>query len=141
MGDNLLTADKSILCTECGKEFIFCVGEQGFFMKRGLSEPRRCSECRKRPRVLTPSATEGGIVKWFDSGKGLGFITPDAARPDGRDYFIHHKDIIARGRRFLVEGQRVTFTPHEHERGPRAVNVSVIDVPVAIEPLQSVEAV
>jgi hypothetical protein len=40
--------DKTIICKDCGKEFVFTVGEQEFYEKNGLThEPVRCSDCRK----------------------------------------------------------------------------------------------
>ncbi len=40
--------DKVLVCTECGKEFIWTAGEQEFFAERGLTnEPKRCKECRE----------------------------------------------------------------------------------------------
>ena len=40
--------DKTIVCKDCGKEFIFTVGEQEFFKEKGFeNDPVRCPECRK----------------------------------------------------------------------------------------------
>jgi DNA-directed RNA polymerase subunit RPC12/RpoP len=40
-------ADKTIVCKDCGKEFVFTEGEQAFYKEKGLaSEPVRCKECR-----------------------------------------------------------------------------------------------
>ena len=40
--------DKTLLCKDCGKEFIFTVVEQEFFKEKGFdNEPVRCPECRK----------------------------------------------------------------------------------------------
>jgi len=40
-------ADKTLVCKECGKEFIFTAGEQEFYAERGfVNEPQRCKECR-----------------------------------------------------------------------------------------------
>jgi CxxC-x17-CxxC domain-containing protein len=38
--------DKTIVCRDCGQEFVFSAGEQQFYATRGLSEPTRCSSCR-----------------------------------------------------------------------------------------------
>lgn len=39
--------DKTLVCSDCGQEFTFTVGEQEFYSSRGLlNEPKRCSECR-----------------------------------------------------------------------------------------------
>ncbi len=44
-------SDKSLVCRECGAEFIFSEGEQDFYQKRGLlNEPSRCPECRAARR-------------------------------------------------------------------------------------------
>ena len=40
--------DKTLVCKDCGKEFIFTVGDQEFFKEKGFdNEPVRCPECRK----------------------------------------------------------------------------------------------
>jgi len=40
--------DKKIICKDCGKEFIFSVGEQQFFKEKGFeNDPVRCPECRR----------------------------------------------------------------------------------------------
>ncbi|MBM6837528.1 zinc-ribbon domain-containing protein [Clostridium saudiense] len=40
--------DKKIICKDCGKEFIFTVGEQEFYKEKGFeNDPVRCPECRK----------------------------------------------------------------------------------------------
>ena len=39
-------ADKQIRCADCGQQFNFSQGEQEFYQSRGMSEPKRCKECR-----------------------------------------------------------------------------------------------
>ena len=40
--------DKTIVCKDCRKEFVFSVGEQEFFKEKGFeNDPVRCPECRK----------------------------------------------------------------------------------------------
>jgi CxxC-x17-CxxC domain-containing protein len=40
--------DKTILCSDCGNEFIFSVDEQEFFASKGYTnEPKRCPSCRQ----------------------------------------------------------------------------------------------
>ena len=60
-----------------------------------------------------------GTVKWFDDGKGYGFIE----RTNGKDLFVHFRSIAGDGRRSLVEGQQVEFTEIVGEKGPQAENV------------------
>lgn len=65
---------------------------------------------------------ELGTVKWFNSSKGFGFLTMD----NGDDVFVHYRAIRGRGRRFLIEGQKVRFTVTEGEKGKQAENVSIV---------------
>ncbi len=38
--------DKTLVCDDCKKEFVFTAGEQEFYQSKGFSEPKRCKECR-----------------------------------------------------------------------------------------------
>jgi len=61
-----------------------------------------------------------GTVKWFNSSKGYGFITPD----DGDDdLFVHHSEILTEGYATLNEGQKVEFEVGEGKKGPCATKV------------------
>lgn len=41
-------ADKTLVCKDCSKEFVFTEGEQAFYAEKGFTnEPARCPECRK----------------------------------------------------------------------------------------------
>jgi CspA family cold shock protein len=62
-----------------------------------------------------------GTVKWFNSGKGFGFITPDEG---GEDLFVHHSEIKANGYATLNEGQKVEFVVGQGKKGPCATNVT-----------------
>ncbi len=43
--------DKTLKCRECGVDFVFTAGEQGFYAEKGLlNEPQRCPSCRARKR-------------------------------------------------------------------------------------------
>ncbi|MET0151777.1 MAG: cold-shock protein [Candidatus Binatia bacterium] len=61
-----------------------------------------------------------GMVKWFNSQKGYGFITQD----DGQDVFVHYSAIAGDGFRSLEEGQRVTFDVVKGPKGLQASNVA-----------------
>ncbi len=63
-----------------------------------------------------------GTVKWFNDRKGFGFITTS----DGNDYFVHHTSILGDGFKTLPEGAEVQFEVEQSDRGPKAVQVSVI---------------
>ena len=44
--------DKKIICKDCGKEFIFTVGEQEFYQEKGFTnEPVRYKECREAKKA------------------------------------------------------------------------------------------
>ncbi|EPQ4130982.1 transcription antiterminator/RNA stability regulator CspE [Proteus mirabilis] len=61
-----------------------------------------------------------GTVKWFDEGKGFGFITP----ADGsKDVFVHFSAIQSDNFKTLAEGQQVSFTMENGMKGPAADNV------------------
>ena len=59
-----------------------------------------------------------GKVKFFNASKGFGFIAAD----DGKEYFVHQTGLEAGVN--LREGDSVTFTVEQGEKGPKAVKVS-----------------
>jgi CspA family cold shock protein len=61
-----------------------------------------------------------GTVKWFNSEKGFGFITPETG---GKDMFVHHSDINATGFKTLDDGQQVDYEIGESPKGLCAKNV------------------
>jgi CspA family cold shock protein len=63
-----------------------------------------------------------GIVKWFNERKGYGFIEQE----DGPDVFVHHSGISGEGFKSLREGDSVTFDIEQGQKGPAAVNVTVV---------------
>ncbi|HEX4835427.1 MAG TPA: cold-shock protein [bacterium] len=64
-----------------------------------------------------------GTVKWFNSEKGYGFITPE----DGsKDLFVHFSGIVGDGYKSLNEGQKVEYEASQGQKGPQASNVRVI---------------
>ena len=67
-------------------------------------------------------AEQTGRVKWFDEKKGFGFIE----RENGNDVFVHFRAITGDGFKTLTDGQEVHFDVEDGQKGPQALNVSVI---------------
>ncbi|MBI3405831.1 MAG: cold-shock protein [Acidobacteria bacterium] len=63
---------------------------------------------------------EQGTVKWFNAGKGFGFIQRQA----GEDVFVHFSAIMADGYKSLNEGQIVEFEVTQGPKGLQASNVT-----------------
>ena len=61
-----------------------------------------------------------GTVKWYNAEKGFGFISQSNGGPD---VFVHFRAIVGDGYKSLTEGQRVTFTVENGQKGPQAANV------------------
>jgi cold shock protein len=63
---------------------------------------------------------EQGTVKWFNAGKGYGFIQ----RQSGEDVFVHFSAIQGDGYKSLNEGQAVEFEVAKGPKGLQAANVT-----------------
>jgi CspA family cold shock protein len=65
-----------------------------------------------------------GTVKFFNSSKGFGFITPEGG---SKDVFVHVTALEASGISHLADGQRVTFEvePDRMGKGPKAVRLQL----------------
>ena len=61
-----------------------------------------------------------GTVKWFNDAKGYGFVTPDEG---GDDLFAHFSEINMNGFKTLAEGQKVSFTETQGQKGKQASNI------------------
>ncbi len=70
--------------------------------------------------------SQSGTVKFFNTEKGFGFITPDEG---GKDIFVHISSVQASGMQGLAENQKVTFDTEDDNRGkgPKAVNIQSAD--------------
>jgi CspA family cold shock protein len=65
------------------------------------------------------SERETGTVKWFNAGKGYGFISREGAE----DVFVHYSAIRAEGFKTLDEGQSVEFSVEQGPKGLQAATV------------------
>ena len=60
--------DKTIVCRDCGQEFVFSAGEQQFYATRGLSEPTRCTSCRAARKASRDSGGGYDRSSGYDRG-------------------------------------------------------------------------
>jgi cold shock CspA family protein len=75
------------------------------------------------PRTQRNDDMATGTVKWFNSDKGFGFISPS----DGSaDVFAHFSAIQGSGRRDLYEGQQVEFDTERGQKGLQATNIRAL---------------
>ena len=58
-----------------------------------------------------------GTVKFFNTTKGYGFISPDTG---GNDVFVHISAVERAGMRTLVEGQKVSFEVVQDRRSGKS---------------------
>ena len=63
-----------------------------------------------------------GVVKWFNSAKGYGFICPNDS---GQDVFVHFSSIQMEGYKCLKAGQPVQFEIHNGPKGPHAIDIRI----------------
>ncbi len=63
-----------------------------------------------------------GTIKFYNSQKGFGFITPDNG---GKELFVHASNVQGNAD-FLREGQKVEYVEGQGRKGPEATEVSII---------------
>ncbi|WP_139977651.1 cold-shock protein [Nocardioides litoris] len=68
-----------------------------------------------------------GKVKWYDAGKGFGFLSQD----DGPDVYVH-ADALPEGLTALKPGTRVEFGIAQGRKGDQALQVKVLDAPASV---------
>lgn len=69
-------------------------------------------------------ATQNGTVKWFNTVKGFGFITPEGG---GADVFAHYSQIQADGYKNLKEGQQVQYELVSTPKGDLANSITILN--------------
>ena len=62
-----------------------------------------------------------GTVKFFNRRKGFGFVSGE----DGKDYFVHFT-ALKQGT-FLRDNDKVSFDAEEGDKGPKAINVTLLE--------------
>jgi CspA family cold shock protein len=76
----------------------------------------------KEENIVSTRVT--GVVKWFNSAKGYGFIAPDAGGPD---IFVHFSAIQLEGYKTLQEKERVSYISETGAKGPQASAVQKVN--------------
>ena len=64
-----------------------------------------------------------GMVKWFNTNKGYGFIQPDNGN---KDVFVHISAVEKSGLKTLLENQKVSFEINQDKGLSSAANIKVI---------------
>lgn len=112
-----LTPD-TLVCPNCGLPVEadgHCQSCGATFSNSNLMKLQDWKEKRQEPKMF-------GVVKWFNSEKGYGFISV----PGVGDVFVHFSAINMRGFRNLTEGEHVRLRIQELTRGPGALDVTPI---------------
>lgn len=95
---------------------VFVRGKEGFYRLISYHHQEYNLSARHEKEAIKMAE---GKVKWFDAGKGFGFIERDGEA----DVFVHFSAIQGEGFKSLDEGQAVTFEIEDGARGPQATNV------------------
>lgn len=72
---------------------------------------------------MTDNGRVRGVCKWFNNGKGYGFI----AGPKGEDVFVHYTSINSSGYRSLNEGDEVEYSVMKTDKGLAAQSVDIVN--------------
>lgn len=79
------------------------------------------------PEDTTPTQTMTGVVKWFDPGKGFGFVVCDLGGPD----ILLHANVLRNfGQGSVVDGSTITMEVQRSDRGMQAVSIAKLAPPV-----------
>ena len=115
------------VCADCGTETMVPFSPSS-------GRPVYCRDCYQSRKpvavtgrssaspVMSASSSDSrrqGAVKWFNAGKGFGFIQTQ----DGEEVFVHFSAIRSDGFRSLTDGDRVEFDVIEGNKGRQAANV------------------
>ncbi len=101
--------DKTLVCKDCGKEFVWTAGEQEFYASRGFeNQPQRCKPCRDARKNGVRGGNNGGDRQMFDAvcaACGKACKVPFQPREDRP---VYCSDCFGRGG-FLRQNLSVTF--------------------------------
>jgi CspA family cold shock protein len=114
--------DTLVICQQCGKQYIFTVEKQRQMAEQGqeVVTPTLCDRCRQR---VAYGDKLHGRIKWFDPGKGFGFLVQDS----GGEIFVHRSGVSPTpdgSFPSLDEGQEVLYEITDTPKGPQAIQVT-----------------
>ncbi len=92
-------------------------------VRRAEREPTRRPQPASAPADVGADVPADGSVKFFNSGRGYGFIVPDDGGPD---LFVHYSNIVSDGFKSLDNAARVAYGVRAGRNGPEAVDVRVV---------------
>jgi superfamily II DNA/RNA helicase len=99
---------------------------EGSSRQTHVTAPKKADRSPKKQTQSAPLSTGGagdGAVKFFNSGRGYGFITPDGG---GKDLFVHFSVIVNDGFKTLDNGARVAYQVRDGRNGAEAFDVRVV---------------
>jgi CspA family cold shock protein len=88
----------------------------------GFDRPRPAGPRPPRQQSSGPAVEMVGIVKWYNSTKGFGFISPQSG---GKDVFVHATALEQAGLPPLQEGQSVRMNVVQGAKGPEVSSISI----------------
>jgi CspA family cold shock protein len=100
------------------------------------SGPQRGEEVSGRVQAAEPNVRIvqiSGLVKWFDTGRGYGFIIPDNGM---QDVLLHLSCLKRDGFEAPLEGARITCEAVERQKGYQCLRVLAVDLSTAIHPVE-----
>ena len=88
--------DKTLICKECGAEFVFTAGEQEFYAEKGFTnEPQRCKACRAARKTIEDIVFEPvvGALYYGEVKRVISNLGAFVELAPGKDAMCHIKDL------------------------------------------------
>ena len=113
---------KASACLKCGSGYILTTTYRDLLARRQVNEmvPALCPTCFF---TYGPLPKQLGHVKWFNPGKGFGFIVAET----GEEIFFHQEQLLPEVQDNPHQGQQVRFHVHRAFKGSEALNVELME--------------